>query len=372
MRRGTEQAQVGDGSVEAREARLQAVVGALLAPAPTPDGITSREIVRRAIAFEHPPRVPYSFISPLQSDFFESAVLRAFGGPQGFRAKPPDAKLGDVYHDEWGIGWEVTTRSWDHAIEFPLADLSALDAFEFPDTGGAERYDWMEPHLARAREAGKYIVAFDPINLFEQIRSLMGFEEAMLAPFTQPDAFGELLGRLTDLAIEAMDHFARIGPADGFMTWQDFGLQTTLQMKPETFREVYLPHYARVIDAAHERGMHYIWHNCGQIFDMLPEMIEIGTDVVQLDQPRLMGHELLAERFGGKICFWNTVDIQWSAANGVTDDAIRAEIREMMTAFDRFDGGLIARHYPQPGDIALPARFHEVSYEAFLEYGCGL
>jgi hypothetical protein len=347
-------------------------MGAMLTPVPTPSGMTSREIVRRAIEFERPPRIPYSFISPLESDFFEAAALPVFGGPQRIAAKPPDARLGDRYHDEWGVGWEVTTRSWDHAIEYPLADLSTLVAYEFPGVADATRYDWLEPHLARARKAGKYVVAFDTINLFEQIRSLMGFEEAMVAPFTQPDAFDELLARLTDLTIETMDHFARVGPADGFMTWQDFGLQTTLQMKPSTFRDVYLPHYARLVDAAHERGMHFIWHNCGQILDMLPEMIDIGTDVVQLDQPRLMGHDVLAERFGGKICFWNTVDIQWSAVEGVTADAIRAEVRDMMAAFDQFDGGLIARHYPQPGDIALSAEFHAASYKAFMEYGCVL
>ncbi len=44
----------------------------------------------------------------------------------------------------------------------------------------------------------------------------------------------------------------------------------------------------------------------------------------------------------------------------------------MMQAFDRFNGGLVARHYPQPGDIELPPEFHSVSYQAFLENGCGL
>ncbi len=348
---------VRESDEERRAAGLEAVMDAMLVPVPTPEGMTSREIVRRAIEFDRPPRVPYSFMRPLLSDFFESAVLPVFGGPQRAVAKPPDAQLGDVYHDEWGVGWEVTTRSWDHAIEFPLADLSALDRYEFPDVAAAERYDWMTPHLAHAREAGKYVVAFDSIKLFELVRSLLGFEETMLAPYTQPEAYDELLGRLTDLTIEVMDHFARSGAVDGFMTWQDFGLQTTLQMKPETFRKVYLPHYARVVDAAHERGMQYIWHNCGQILDMLPDMIEIGTDVVQLDQPRLMGHDVLAERFGGKICFWNTVDIQWSAATaGVSADAIRREIQEMIERLQSASKEAVAAMDRPSASTSKPAR----------------
>ena len=42
----------------------------------------------------------------------------------------------------------------------------------------------------------------------------------------------------------------------------------------------------------------------------------------------------------------------------------------MMAAFNRFEGGIIARHYPQPGDIALPAELQRASYEAFLANGC--
>ncbi len=62
---------------EPDNARLDAITTALLAPVPTPSDMTSREIVRRAIEFECPPRVPFSFISPLESDFFESRLMVA-------------------------------------------------------------------------------------------------------------------------------------------------------------------------------------------------------------------------------------------------------------------------------------------------------
>ena len=105
---------------------------------------------------------------------------------------------------------------------------------------------------------------------------------------------------------------------------------------------------------------------------MMEDMIEVGVDVVQLDQPRLMGHSRLADAFGGRICFWNTLDIQWATSGNVSEAQIRSEIAEMMAAFNRFDGGIIARHYPQPGDIALSPEFQRVSYEAFMANGCGL
>jgi hypothetical protein len=53
---------------------LKTVEG-FLQPAPTPDGMTSREIVKQAIEFNSPPRIPYSFVEPRESDFFEAALL---------------------------------------------------------------------------------------------------------------------------------------------------------------------------------------------------------------------------------------------------------------------------------------------------------
>jgi uroporphyrinogen-III decarboxylase len=204
------------------------------------------------------------------------------------------------------------------------------------------------------------------------MRALMGFEELMVAPYTQPEGLNALLDRLTDLTVAAIEQWASIGGVDGYMTWEDWGLQTSLQMKVETFREFYKPRYARIVETAHSHGMHYFWHNCGHILDMIPDMIEIGVDVVQLDQPRLMGHHALTQLFGGRICFWNTVDIQWSTRGGVTVDEVRAEVSDMVASFDRFDGGFIARQYPQPWDIDLSYEHNIAIYEAFMGNGCGV
>jgi len=342
----------------------------LLEPQPVPPGMNSREIVRRAIAFDDPPRFPYSFMLPMKTDFFETGVLEWL--ERGQQKPESPSQLGDVHYDEWGVGWETTKRWWDHSFHHPLQDLGELGSYRWPDVAAPERFDWMAPHLERAREAGKYVVGHNPIGMYERMRHLIGFEDLMIAPYTQPDGLEALLEQLTDLTIAIMDQWVRIGPVDAFMSAEDWGLQTQLQMKIDTFRQFYKSRYARLVEAAHQRGMHYFWHNCGFIVDMIPDMIEIGVDLVQLDQPRLMGHQRLSDAFGGRISFWNTVDIQWSTSPNVTAEEVRAEVAEMTRAFGRWGGGFIARHYPQPWDIGLSNEMQEVIYQAFLENGCAL
>jgi uroporphyrinogen-III decarboxylase len=198
----------------------------------------------------------------------------------------------------------------------------------------------------------------------------MGFDNLMVALYTDRQRFEELLDKLTDMTIDVLHTYAEMGGVHAFMTWEDWGLQTTLQIRPAQWREIFKPRYARIVEETHKAGMHYIWHCCGYIMDIIPDMIEIGVDVVQFDQPRLMGVERLASQFGGKICFWNTVDIQWSPVAEVSLEEVRAEVKHMVEQFGRFNGGFIARQYPQPRDIGMTPEKHHAIYEAFMDFGC--
>jgi uroporphyrinogen decarboxylase len=334
-----------------------------LRPTPSPTGLTSREIVRKAIEFDNPPRIPYSFVDPLESDFFELAVL---AGADGVAR----AAKGEMVFDEWGVGWRGSGRHWGHAEVSPLADLSALADYRFPQVLSDQTRGLLKGVAETAGKAGKYVVGADSINLFERLRSLMGFENLMIAAYTDSTRFQELLDHLTDMTVELVDRYADLGNVHAFMSWDDWGLQTTLQIRPAQWREVFKPRYERIVAACHRHGMHYVLHSCGFIWDIIPDFIDIGMDVIQIDQPRLMGVQRLADEFGGKICFWNCVDIQWSSQPEVTLDEVRVEAEETARRMARFGGGFIARQYPQPEDIEMPSEKHRAIYEGFMRGGC--
>ncbi|MBW2243542.1 MAG: hypothetical protein JRH01_16285 [Deltaproteobacteria bacterium] len=331
-----------------------------LTPVPTPTGVTSRELVRQAVELRAPARIPYAFLHPLESDFFELAELTRQ------LDREHAAALGSIYTDAWQVTHEVSPGLFDRVLEHPLEDLSRLSDYRFPSVHELIDMERLLPFARDARSAGKHIVAADPVLLFERVRSLMGFESMLLAPRVDRNGFQALLDALTDLTLESINDYARCADVDSFMTWQDFGTQSGLMVGPEEFRTLYAPGLTRVAQAAHDHGMYFILHCCGRIEGLIPEFIEIGVDVLQLDQPRLIGHQTLRERFGGKVCFWNAVDTLWSSQGNRSTQAIESEVREMRTAFSDLPGGLMARHYPQPEDIDLPDGFHEVSRQAFL------
>jgi hypothetical protein len=94
--------------------------------------------------------------------------------------------------------------------------------------------------------------------------------------------------------------------------------------------------------------------------------------VLQLDQPRLMGHENPIRELGGRVCMWNTVDIQWSVSETTSEAALEAEVSDMVRTYDvrKYQGGFIAKHYPSPWDIGLSVRRQRLIHRLFMQHGC--
>jgi hypothetical protein len=155
-----------------------------LEPVPTPSGTSSRDLVRRAIDFDAPPRIPYSFFRPLHSDFCELVFVEELllGAPWGRPRREP----GEIYTDEWGVTQKVSGGRWDQVVRHPLADLAEQSDHRLPDADAAARYSRLAPWAERARRAGKYCVGFDPVLLYERSCDLVGFEDLMIAPYAQP------------------------------------------------------------------------------------------------------------------------------------------------------------------------------------------
>jgi len=176
-----------------------------------------------------------------------------------------------------------------------------------------------------------------------------------------------LLNRLADIAIDAIDRLAEVG-VHGIMSCDDWGLQDRPMLSPAIFAQYWKPVYHRVYHHAHERGLLTFLHSCGHIADLLPHFIEAELDVIQMDQQENMGVDNLAERFGGKICFWCPVDIQNTMVKGTVDE-VRAYARHLIDAFGKYNGGFIAQWYASPQAVNHSPEKIEAMAREFVEYG---
>ena len=312
--------------------------------------MTPREVVRGTIAFEGADRLPYTLAPEYGSDFSEINMNPS-----------PDARPRSGV-DERGCVWENIGVSNLGEVKYPvLTDWADRDSLNIPDIRDPKRWESLDG--ARARAGDKFLMA-NGISLYERVHFLRGLEDTWVDIHTHPEELGHLIDVLVEMNLFAIEQYAGAG-ADGYFWCDDWGLQNSLMISPESWREIWKPRYARVYKAAHDAGLLTFLHSCGDITAILDDLIDIGLDVIQMDQQENMGLDLLSQRFGGRITFWCPVDIQATMAYGTSGD-IRAYCRKLVKTLGRPQGGFIAKWYGDPAGAGHSQEAIDVMCDEFL------
>jgi uroporphyrinogen decarboxylase len=121
--------------------------------------------------------------------------------------------------------------------------------------------------------------------------------------------------------------------------YDDLGDQRGLQIDPSLFREYYKPHYKNIWQRIKEaKPTRYIFlHACGNVTEIIPDLIECGLDVIHPIQPEAMDVHALARRYSGQLVFWGTVGNQHTLTRGGGGE-IEKEVRDRVVNVSRYVG----------------------------------
>lgn len=235
--------------------------------------------------------------------------------PAGREGKTEGGIDSQVYLEDW----EDTELVEEMYAKFPSPDTANI----FP---GKEKIDH-----------AKYVVGHWFYCLFERHWSIRGMENALTDFYLYPEEVHRLYQKLTDFYIRIMERFREECGADGIFTSDDIGTQTGPFFSLEIFRTFFKPYYKQIIDKAHELGMHFWLHTCGNIELFMEDFIEIGLDVIHPIQKYTMDEKQIVRKYGGRICFLAGFDVQNIIPYGTPED-VRAEVRFLIDTFSRPDG----------------------------------
>ena len=217
---------------------------------------TSKELVKQAIEFRNPERVPYNFdsnrtpvITEKYGDDFE------WGFAREDPAFKPRINNTDYYEDEYGIVYQRCGATFGEACEFPLADVTKATTYRLPDFSTPTRYAEMEQIVRENPD--HYIMGKFPHFLFQRQLDFFGFENLMINLMVEREAVEHITRLMTESCLRAVDTFADRG-ADGMIAIEDLGLQDRMIIAPDLWRELYKPNMAKIVQKCHSRNMHFI------------------------------------------------------------------------------------------------------------------
>ena len=322
--------------------------------------MNSREIVHRTLTFDYPERVARSFG---ESDFVRAGhrvQTRATSWQQ------LDARRWERT-DEWGNTWaRVDPTSKGEVTHGVLDDLDAADAYEFPDFSNPA--DYAPVAEVRAAHPDKWLIGGVPGFAFNIARKLRRLDSYLSDLLLEPQRVRALHDRIDALVADMIRNYAAAG-VDSIMFGEDWGTQAQLIIRPDLWRQEFRPRFERLCALAHQSGIRVFMHSCGQITDIVPDLIDAGIDLLQFDQPELHGIDVLARHQQDRtVTFWCPVDIQ-TTLQTQDEDTIRRTARHMLDELWRGRGGFVAGFYGDNDSIGLAPRWQEFASDEFVRYG---
>ncbi|MEW5814819.1 MAG: uroporphyrinogen decarboxylase family protein [Spirochaetota bacterium] len=268
------------------------------------------------------------------------------------KARPTREIEPGILVDEWQIKYRKIGY-YAEMVEHPLAQAeTAADilSFDFPDPLAEGRFTLAEQMVERYGE--RYAICGDlECTVFEGSWHLTGFEKLIVDLTLNKDYVFVLMDRIMEYSLGTGRELIKRG-ADIIWLGDDMGTQTGMLISPEMWRKVFKKRLHLVIRElkAINRSLKIAYHSCGSYYPIIPDLLEIGVDILNALQPQARGMDLqhLKKTYGDKACFFGGVDIQRVLPFGTLED-IEREVKRVLAAAGQ-DGGYIlaGAHNIQP------------------------
>jgi uroporphyrinogen decarboxylase len=304
----------------------------------------------------------------------EDMLLTSVGWVNGYYQDGYQAV--DGYQDEWGVAWKTIayetrfgTGKYTEPFGPPLADVTALERYVPPDPERPELYAEAE-RVLRTYQDEYWIVGVTPTTIFEAAWALRGYEQLLMDMATDEGKANRVLDLPYHYHKTVTQHLASLG-VDMIWLGDDVGGQQAMLMSPKMWRKYLKPRMAELIAALRAINplIKIAYHTDGVVYPIIPELIEIGIDVLNPIQPQAMDPAKLKAEHGDRLCFWGSLDIQQTLPFGTPEDVQREVIMRLKTIGR--DGGLLIGpthnlqlDTPLENFWALVNTIRETSYES--------
>ena len=352
------------------------------------DEMTSRERIRRALNHQDADRVS------IQDAIWHTteARWRREGLPQGISP-------GEFF------GFEIARISADSSFRFPVEVLEETDEYrihrnangrlakdwkdmtstpmllgyeiETPDdwrenkgrlapTPDRINWDVIERSYQNTREKGRFLCFTGGVG-YQVITGRMHPDRMLEGMVTDPEWIKEMIDVNTDLVLGLFQMLVEKGHAfDGYWCSDDLGYRNGLMFSPRHFRELVMPAHKKLCDFCHEHGISTFLHTCGNVNEVVDDLVEVGWDYLQpIEVKSGMDVIQLKRDYGDRLALMGGIDVRIMADG--TDDEIEEEVNSKLSIAKEHGGYLYHSDHSVPDNVSFQ-RYQRV-IELVYQYG---
>ncbi len=239
--------------------------------------------------------------------------------------------------DEYGVGHIQGSMEHFSKMISPMQNFdtpSQVQEFPLPDILASYRWEGYAQKVALAKSQDKITMA-GTVDIFERSWYLRGLENMLMDFITDEAMAMACLERTFKLRLEQAKRFAAMG-IDIIVFGDDVGTERGMMMAPNIWRKLIKPLLKECIAAAKSANPHVLiyYHSDGNIEEIIPELIEVGIDILNPVQPECMDHKKIYEMYHHDISFFGMVGTQTTMPFGSSED-----VRVFVTDLLNMSGG---------------------------------
>lgn len=201
----------------------------------------------------------------------------------------------------WSDQHHGMIASWEDYERYPWPSLEAMDFFPV---------EYVNSHLPE----GMGLISCHAGGIYEHLSAIFSYEGLCLALMDQPDLVRAVCDRVGELMQGYYRHLLELDRLIAVFPGDDMGYKTATLISPEHLKQYTLPWHQRFCAMAHERGLPYFLHSCGNLEAIMLHLIEVvGIDGKHSFEDAIMPVAQMQRRYGDRIAILGGVDVDMLA-----------------------------------------------------------
>ena len=252
-----------------------------------------------------------------------------------------------TYRDDWGVIWRREPGDdIGVVIDSPLKEAN-LAGFKEPEP--APRAKYLEAFCKENPDRFRLVSLSSPV--FQRAWFLRGFENFLMDMALHKSFVHDLIDMIMKYTVKVVTE-SLLYDIDALFLMDDWGQQEGLLISPAMWREYIKPPMEMLCKMAKDKNAFLFFHSCGNIESLIPELIEMGIDVLNPFQPEVTDIYRIKREYGNRLCFYGGIGTQDLLPHGTVNE-VTADVREKIRILGENGGYLLAPAHAVQADVPV-------------------
>lgn len=317
-----------------------------------PDAKRFIDVVMGRARAERPPMVEYLIDDALREPITTQLLGRAWVDPIPGRRETIEAYLDNFIAFWRALGYDFVRyeeslpfveqnivgadptrsdgfRQWRDLHHGTIATWADYERYPWPTVTAESlaNYEYLATHLPE----GMGLMVCHAGGIYEHLSAIFSYEGLCYALYDQPDLVQAVAQRLGELMFDVYRQLVELPGVIAIFPGDDMGFRSATLIPPDALRRYTLPWHRRYARLAHERGLPYFLHSCGNLAAIMPDLIDdIGIDAKHSFENAIMPIEEFQALYGDRIGVLGGVDVDILGRG--SPELVRAHVRRIVAA----------------------------------------